>query len=129
MGFTRFVETGRVAYVNNGPDAGKLCVIVDIIDINRALVDGPAITRKSMTYRCMALTDIKIDIARGALTGDVKSAWSEADVDGKWEASSWAKKIAAKKRRTTLTDFERFKVMVAKKQRSRAIKKQLDQMA
>ena len=33
--FTRFVEVGRVAYCVYGPDAGKLVVIVDVIDQNR----------------------------------------------------------------------------------------------
>jgi hypothetical protein len=35
QGFTRFVEIGRVALINYGPDAGKLCTIIDIIDSNR----------------------------------------------------------------------------------------------
>ena len=42
MGFKRFVEIGRVAVISYGPDSGKLCTIVDVIDHNRVLVDGPA---------------------------------------------------------------------------------------
>jgi hypothetical protein len=30
--FTRFVEIGRVCVVNFGPDAGKLCTIIDLAD-------------------------------------------------------------------------------------------------
>ncbi|KAJ3340211.1 hypothetical protein HDU93_007301 [Gonapodya sp. JEL0774] len=33
--FQRLVEVGRVVLLNYGPDAGKLAVIVDIIDHNR----------------------------------------------------------------------------------------------
>ena len=33
--FKRFVEVGRVVLVNEGPSAGKLAVIVEIIDHNR----------------------------------------------------------------------------------------------
>lgn len=33
--FTRFVEIGRVALVNYGPDEGKLAVIIDVLDQNR----------------------------------------------------------------------------------------------
>jgi hypothetical protein len=33
--YKRFVEIGRVVLVNNGPDAGKLAVIVDVLDQNR----------------------------------------------------------------------------------------------
>jgi len=33
--FQRFVQSGRVAYVSDGPYQGKLVTIVDIIDQNR----------------------------------------------------------------------------------------------
>lgn len=39
----------------------------------------------------------------------------------KWQATAWAKKLQAKKNRAAMTDFDRFKVMVAKKQKSQAI--------
>jgi hypothetical protein len=51
------------------------------------------------------------------------------DVNGKWEATAWAKKIAAKKRRASLTDFERFKVQVAKKQRSTIVSKKVAELS
>ena len=35
MGYTRFVEIGRVALVNYGEQYGKLCVIMDVLDHNR----------------------------------------------------------------------------------------------
>ena len=38
-----------------------------------------------------------------------------------WEGSAWAKKLAAKKARPNLGNFDRFKVMLAKKQRSKII--------
>ena len=34
----RFVEVGRVAYISSGRDAGKLAVIVDVIDQNRVML-------------------------------------------------------------------------------------------
>ena len=30
--FSRFVEIGRICVVNFGPDAGKLCTIIDLAD-------------------------------------------------------------------------------------------------
>lgn len=33
--FKRFVEVGRVVLLNDGPSAGKLATIVEIIDHNR----------------------------------------------------------------------------------------------
>ncbi len=41
MPFKKFVEIGRVAYINAGPEAGKIAAIVNVIDQNRVLVDGP----------------------------------------------------------------------------------------
>lgn len=35
QGFTRFVEIGRVALINYGPDEGKLCTIIDVVDGNK----------------------------------------------------------------------------------------------
>ena len=35
MGFQRYVEIGRVALVNYGPDVGTLVTIVDVLDQNR----------------------------------------------------------------------------------------------
>lgn len=52
-----------------------------------------------------------------------------ADISGKWAATSWAKKLAAKKRRVNLSDFDRFKVMVAKKQKSKLIADKVKELA
>lgn len=47
----------------------------------------------------------------------------------KWEATSWAKKLDSKKKRAGLNDFDRFKVMLAKKQRSMEVSKKLASLA
>ena len=42
MPFKKFVEIGRVAVLNgDGPNKGKIAAIVNVIDQNRVLVDGP----------------------------------------------------------------------------------------
>jgi large subunit ribosomal protein L14e len=40
MPFKRYVEIGRVALINYGEEAGKLVVISDVVDQNRASGDG-----------------------------------------------------------------------------------------
>jgi large subunit ribosomal protein L14e len=30
--FKKVVEIGRVCLINNGPDKGRLCVIIDVVD-------------------------------------------------------------------------------------------------
>ncbi|CAM9396302.1 unnamed protein product, partial [Chrysoparadoxa australica] len=130
QGFTRFVEIGRVCLVNYGPDQGKLCVIIDVVDKNKALVDGPdfGVARQMMTFKRLSLTDLKVEIFRNARQGTLRKAIAAADVSGKWEATSWAKKLAAKKKRASMTDLDRFKVMVARKQKSRIVAKKLASM-
>ena len=66
MSFVRFVEIGRVCLINYGPDAGKLCTIIDVIDNNRALVDGPesvtGVHRHAINLKRIQLTDIKVPV-------------------------------------------------------------------
>ncbi|CAN4113701.1 unnamed protein product [Withania somnifera] len=114
MPFKRFVEIGRVALVNYGKDYGKLVVIVDVIDQNRALVDAPDMVRSQMNFKRLSLTDIKIDIKRIPKKKTLIAAMEAADVKTKWESSSWGRKLIVQKRRASLNDFDRFKLMLAK---------------
>eukprot|EP00940_MAST-03C_sp_MAST-3C-sp2_P001187 g1187.t1 len=120
MVFKRFVEIGRVCLINYGPHEGKLCTIIDVIDQNKALVDGPSdvtgVARMKINFRRLSLTDIKVTIKRCPKAGVLKKAWESEDVMAKWEKTSWAKKRAAKAKRASLSDFDRFKVMVLRKQ-------------
>ncbi|CAM6121895.1 unnamed protein product [Calypogeia fissa] len=128
MPFRRYVEIGRVALVNYGPQYGKLVVIVDVIDQNRALVDSPDIVRTQVNFKRLSLTDIKIDIARNPKKKELKAAIDAADVAGKWEKSSWGRKLIVQKKRASLNDFDRFKVMVARIKRGAIIKKELSKL-
>jgi hypothetical protein len=60
----RFVEIGRVCVITYGPDAGKLATIVNVLDNNRALVDGPepltGVHRHAINLKRVQLTNIKI---------------------------------------------------------------------
>jgi len=44
------------------------------------------------------------------------------DLNKKWGETSYGKKLAAKKTRANLNDFDRFKVMILKKRLNRAIR-------
>nr|AIU94817.1 60S ribosomal protein [Phragmatopoma lapidosa] len=123
MTFSRFVEIGRVAYVAFGPDAGKIVVIIDVLDQNRVFVDGPCsgVIRKSLNLKTLQLTPIVMNITRSMRTGLIKKAWEKEEVTKKWEESAWAKKITQREKRANLTDFDRFKLMRAKQQRNRLV--------
>lgn len=133
MSFSRYVEVGRIVLVNYGPEAGKLATIIDVVDQNKCLIDGPeditGVRRQLISYRRIALTDLTVKIARNARAKTIKKAWAEAEIESKWENSSWAKKLAAKKKRASLNDFDRFKVMVARKQKSAIIAKKMKTLA
>lgn len=133
MTFKRFVEVGRIVLINYGPDAGKLATIIDIVDQNKCLIDGPfditGASRQVIPYARIALTDLTVPVQQNARAKTLKKAWAEADTLAKWEASSWAKKLSAKKKRASLDDFGRFKVMVARKQKSAIIAKKMAELA
>ena len=56
---------------------------------------------------------------------NLKAAWEKEGTMAKWEATSWAKKRKAHTLKATATDFDRFQVMVARKERAKAIKKKM----
>lgn len=97
------------------------------------LVDGPfdktGIHRQVISTKRLSLTDIKVTIPRCAKEKRINDAWDSEKVTEAWEATSWAKKIAAKKRRANLSDFDRFKVMIAKKQKAKLVSEKLATLA
>merc|ERR1719333_1198118 len=78
-----------------------------------------------MPIKRLSLTDFKSSIPRGAREKTLKLALEKDDTMNKWGKTSWAKKLGAKKARSEMNDFDRFKLMVAKKKRSAAVKKVL----
>ncbi|KAK9820141.1 hypothetical protein WJX72_006581 [[Myrmecia] bisecta] len=121
MPFKRYVEIGRVALVNYGPEYGKLVVITDIVDQNRAVVDRPDETRRVINFKRLALTDFKIDIQRMAKKKELTAALKTNDVFTKFQQTAWGKKLAARVSKSQTTDFERYKAAVAKSKRSKAV--------
>jgi large subunit ribosomal protein L14e len=122
MPFRRYMEVGRIVLINYGPDEGKLATVIDIVDQNKCLIDGPVeitgVHRQVIPFTRISLTDLTVGITRNARLKQLLGKWKEEDTMAKWESSSWAKKLASRKKRASLSDFDRFKVMVAKKQRS-----------
>ncbi|KOM33902.1 hypothetical protein LR48_Vigan02g005200 [Vigna angularis] len=123
--FKRYVEIGRVAQINYGKEYGRLVVIVDVIDQNRALVDAPDMVRSQVNFKRLSLTDIKIDIKRVPKKKDLIQAMDAADVKNRWEKSSWGRKLIVQKRRASLNDFDRFKIMLAKIKRAAVVRQEL----
>ena len=127
--FTRYVEPGRLCRINYGPDVGKLCTVVDIIDQKRVCVDGPVkltgVDRQPIPLKWLSLTDFKCSIYRGVKAKALKGALEKEGTIKSFEASGWGKRLAAKAKKAALTDFERFRVMVAKKKRAKLVAKKM----
>ncbi|XP_017765340.1 PREDICTED: 60S ribosomal protein L14-like [Eufriesea mexicana] len=121
MPFQRFVESGRIAYVSDGVYKGKLVAIVDIIDQNRVLVDGPAsnVPRCEMRLNELHLTKFRIRFPYTGSTRVVRKAWETANINNLWKQTMWAGKVEAKKKRLELSDFDRFKLRKARQIRNR----------
>lgn len=85
----------------------------------QALIDGPTtgVARHAYTFRRMTLTDFVVKgFPRGATSKILKKYLEKEDVLAKWDKSSWAKKLDDRKKRSVLTDFDRFKLLKLKKQ-------------
>merc|ERR1719150_396968 len=78
-----------------------------------------------MPIKRMSLTDFRVKVRRGCREKTLKKELEKDEIMKKWSETSWAKKLAAKKARAEMTDFDRFKLMVAKKKRAQAVKKSL----
>merc|ERR1719240_548692 len=75
-----------------------------------------------MPVKRLSLTDLKTTIPRGAREKTLKLALEKDGILAKWAETSWAKKLKAKGARAEMNDFQRFKLMVARKKRSAAVK-------
>jgi large subunit ribosomal protein L14e len=90
------------------------------------MIDGPTtgVTRQSFSLKHVTLTSLKITgLPRAAGAGVVKKLLEKEQVVEKWDKSSWAQKRSSAVARRSLSDFDRFKVMVAKKQRRDVVRK------
>ncbi|KAF8333581.1 60S ribosomal protein L14 [Cantharellus anzutake] len=129
--FKRFVEIGRVVLLRNGPHEGRIAVISEIIDHNRAIIDGPLtdVPRQPFAYRHLTLTPHVVpNLERGASTDAVREQFEASGVLEKWTNSAWAKKREAIQKRRKLNDFERFVVSVQKKRRRGVVKQALSKV-
>ena len=111
--------------INYGPLAGKIATIVDVVDQARALVDGPysvtGVRRQTIPTRNLSLTSIIVPIARGVREGVLRKHLDSEKVLEQWRATGWARKAARHEQRTKLSDFQRFQLMMLRKQRSKIV--------
>ena len=77
MGFSRYVEAGRVCLVNYGPSKGSLVAVVDVVDGNKVICESPTFKREVLSLKRLSLTDIKMDkFVRGMRTKNLIKQWN-----------------------------------------------------
>ncbi|MGQ4873277.1 MAG: 50S ribosomal protein L14e [Promethearchaeota archaeon] len=76
-------DIGRVCVKTMGREAGRYCVIVDIIDKNYLLIDGLKVRRRRVNYKHIEPIAEIIDIKKGASHEDVVSAIKKAKLTEK----------------------------------------------
>jgi len=76
------IEIGRICIKVLGREAGKKCIIVDLVDKNFVLITGPkavsSIKRRRANVNHLEITQEKIDINRGATDEEVTEALKAA---------------------------------------------------
>lgn len=71
-------EIGRICFKLAGRESGKRCVIVDMIDDNFVLINGPQVKRRRCNLKHLELSDQKIEISKGSSTEEVEKALKKA---------------------------------------------------
>lgn len=76
------IEVGRICIKISGREAGRKCVIVDIVDDNFVLITGPksisGVKRRRCNVNHIEVLDMKIDIPKGASDEEVVKALEQA---------------------------------------------------
>ena len=76
------MEVGRICVKTVGREAGKKCIIVDIVDKNFVLITGPktasGIKRRRANINHVEPTQEKLDINRGATDEEITEALKAA---------------------------------------------------
>ncbi len=76
-------DIGRVCVKTTGREAGKYCVVVDIVDKNYILIDGLNVRRRRANYKHLEPISETIDIKKGASHTNVEEAIKKAKLEKK----------------------------------------------
>merc|ERR1712076_214414 len=125
MVYSQHIEIGGVVFSEK---AKKPAAIVNVISLNRLLVDDGNCGRFEVSAKNIRLTPLKVKISWGARPGTVKKAWAAANMTETYAGTDMAKAAATKQRRANLTDFERYKLMRLKQARNRIVNQEVGKL-
>ncbi|MBY9009357.1 MAG: 50S ribosomal protein L14e [Candidatus Lokiarchaeota archaeon] len=76
-------DIGRVCIKTLGREAGRYCVVVEVIDKNYVLIDGLNVRRRRANYKHLEPISETIDIKKGASHSDIEEAIKKAKLEKK----------------------------------------------
>ncbi|MBI2545561.1 50S ribosomal protein L14e [Candidatus Woesearchaeota archaeon] len=88
------IEIGRICIKTAGRDAGRKCVIVDLLDKNFVIVDGETRRKRSNLVHLEPLST-KLDIKKNASSEEVRAAFKAIGIDIKERKPKAEKQQAA----------------------------------
>jgi large subunit ribosomal protein L14e len=119
------LSIGRVVSINFGPQAGKIAVVVDIVNGSRVIIDGPGlgVSRQMISNKRLTLTRFRIpEVSPAEKETTLKQKIEKFNLSERYSSIGQGKKLKNQQRRANLTDFERFKVVCLKKKLGKAIR-------
>merc|ERR1712014_266526 len=92
----------------------------DVVDSNRVVICGAGgalsdIPRQAFPLKRLYMTPFKFGMKRGAKVRSMKRALAKSKAAENFKASRAARRMAARSARQALNDFDRFKLMKAKR--------------
>ena len=77
-----------------------------------------SVRRQEISLKRLTLTDFKLPIEKGIKKKELEKAIVDFKLEEKLKNTPFAKKIARREKRATLTDFDRYKVMRLRQKRT-----------
>ena len=109
---------GKIVSITYGSSAGKIGVIIDIIDEKKCLIDGPC-GRQIISMKRLEFTNHKINVKKKISSKKIHQKFLKNHILNTWYSSLKGKKVLKKNLKLKFSDFENFKFMVGKKYFSR----------
>ena len=119
------LELGRVVYINYGPLSGRPAVVVDIVNGSKVVIDGPSldVDRQVISTRRLELTRFKLgSFSKTDKRSQLQKKIEDFDLKKRFYSNGVGKRIAKQKKRASLGDFDRFKVMVLRRQLAKTMR-------
>lgn len=93
-------------------------------------MDGAAtgVLRQQIPFTRLSLTEFVLPVKRNQKSAKVAEKFKAGQISEKWSESGKGKQQVARLRRATLTDFERFQLMVSQKKKGLAVRQELNKL-